>query len=760
MSTGWIIALCCVGAYLAFVLLFPYRALKLLVFILRYTCYNVRVNGQERVPERGPALLAANHVSIFDALILMGLTGRHIHFLMHRSFYRKPGLRWLCRRIGVIEVPESRHPKEMQELFARVENLLRKGRLVCIFPEGEVSGNGLIRQFKSGIPRMVPRDINVPVLPVRLGLIWGSLFHFDNKGKLRFILPRQFPMPVSVSVGRPVDPDISPYKLRQIISLMGAEAEMDPFPHERPIHYSFARYAKWHPFKIVYKDYNSPTKDSPAYEMLVKSLLISQIVRKVDTENSKYIGILMPNMATTAAIVHGVLFADRIPAMMNFTAGPAAREHAIKNAGIKIILTSRKFVEKLGWEIMPQMMFLEDLAKDITPAMKRKVFFDFLLLPTSILMWKYSPKSRIDLQNQAVLLFSSGSTGIPKGIMLTHHNFNANFFSFWRNINWTPKDQLLGNLPLFHAYGFMVGFVLPSIVGTKVIYIPNPLDAKGVCDLCEKEKPTLMMATPTFLQHYMRKVKPGQFDSFRMVITGAEKLRKDIAEQFKSLTGLSIVEGFGCTELSPIVCINLSSNIFMLGKESGVPGSIGAALPGIHVKIVDPETGEELPEDTPGLMLVKGGLVMRGYLNDPEATNKVLKDGYYNTGDIASMRPDGYLTITGRLARFSKIAGEMVPHELVEMAINEELESEDRCVAVCGVKDPSRGERLAVFYSTDKLVPEEMVKRLQARDMPNLWVPKVTDFVRLEAIPLLGAGKVDLQKLNKEEVPKLEQQMK
>ena len=205
------------------------------------------------------------------------------------------------------------------------------------------------------------------------------------------------------------------------------------------------------------------------------------------------------------------------------------------------------------------------------------------------------------------------------------------------------------------------------------------------------------------------------------------------------------------------MAINLSYSVFELGRKAGMPGSIGAALPGIHVKIVDPNTGETLPPNTPGLMLVKGALVMRGYLDDKEATDKVIdKNGYYNTGDVASMSPDGYLTITGRLARFSKIAGEMVPHELVEMAINEILQSEERCVAVCGCRDPRRGERLVVFYSTDKLVPEEMVEKLHQRGMPNLWVPKATDFVRLDAIPMLGAGKIDLQKLVREECSKLE----
>lgn len=769
MEHEWIIwTSALVLIFIVFPLVFPYAWIRLIIAFLRYTCYNARANGLERIPERGPALLVANHVSILDFLIFIGLTRRHIHFLMHHEFYNMPVAHYFFKRIGVIEVPPSDHPKAMSDFFSRIRHELRKGHLVCVFPEGGVSGNGLICRFKTGISHMLPEDINVPVIPVRVGMLWGNIFSFTpstdsgdgksprrQKGKLRFTMPRQFPIPLSVSVGRPVSHDLTPYQLRQLISEMGAEAELDPFPHERPVHYAFARWARWKPWHAAFKDFGAK-KGETGFAMLVKALVISKLVRELDPQKSKYIGILLPNMANTAAITLGVLYADRVPAMMNFTAGEKAREHAVRKANIRIILTSRKFLAKLNMEATPEMVCLEDVLPRVTASMKRKALLDALLLPTSLLMRKYSPESRVDLQGDVVLLFSSGSTGLPKGIMLTHHNVNSNFFSYWRIINWTPKDSLVGNLPLFHAFGFMIGFVLPCVIGTPVIFIANPLDAAGICKLCEDEKPTIMVATPTFLQHYMRKMKPGQFKSLRLVVTGAEKLRSDIADKFKSLTGLSVVEGFGCTELSPIVAINLSYSVFELGRKAGMAGSIGAALPGIHVKIVDPDTGETLPENKPGLMLVKGGLVMRGYLDDKEATDKVIKDGYYNTGDIARMSPDGYLTITGRLSRFSKIAGEMVPHELVEMAINEILQSEDRCVAVCGAKDARRGERLAIFYSTDKLVPEDMVEKLKDRGMPNLWIPKASDFIRIDEIPMLGAGKIDLQRLIREHQDQLQ----
>lgn len=732
--------------FVVFLYLFPYPMLQGLVSFLRHTCYSVRIKGLENIPESGPVILAANHISFLDALILMGLTRRRIRFLMRTQFYNMRPFHWVFRRLGVIEVPENT-PKLMIEFLRKVRARLQDGEVVCVFPEGGVSGNGLILRFKKGISRMIPPGLTVPVLPVRLGMVWGSLF-LPYNGKFRFIMPRQFPMPLLVSIGSPLPTlQITAFQLRQRISELGAEMEMERFPGEHPIHYTFTHLAKLRPLGIAFKEFNGAGVNN--FSMLVRGLIFSKLIRSRLSADSRYVGVLLPNCNAAATALFGILFADRTPAVLNFTAGDAARQHAINKAKMRLILTSRLFLKKLRIEPTPEMVFLEDLAKEVTPALKWKCMLAAALLPTRMLVRRFAPESWDDVSRDAVLLFSSGSTGVPKGIQLSHHNIIADFFSFWRIINWTPRDRICGNLPLFHAFGFMTGFALPALSDTRVIYISNPLDAAGVCELVEKEKPTILVATPTFMQHYMRKYKPGQFKSLRLAVTGAEKLRKDINEKFQEQTGLKLVEGFGCTELSPIVAINLAHSIFNLGREFGVPGSIGAPLPGIHVKIADPDTGEELPAGTPGLMMVKGGLVMKGYLDEPEATAACLKDGYFCTGDIASMREDGYLTITGRLARFSKIAGEMVPHELVEMAINEVLAAEERCVGVCGAKDEKRGERLVVFYATDALDPEKMVEELKKKELPNLWLPKVSDFVKIEKIPMLATGKLDVQGLQK-----------
>ncbi len=751
MFTSPVITLICIIGVLLLLLLWfyflPYSFGKALLSILRYTIYQVEFKGRGNIPLKGAGLLLSNHVSPFDCLIIMGMTKRKVHIMMHSNFFRSKFFMTVFRRFGFIEVPKANHPKEMQALFQKTQQLLREGELVCVFAEGGVSENGLISNFKNGILQMLPDDVDVPLIPVRIGMMRGTLFTVFE-GKIRYLGGRTLPLPISVMVGKEISHDITPFQLRQRISEMGAEIEMLPYRCERTVHYQFLRQAKSHPFRASYKDAGSRAVKN--ITMLIKSMIISRKVRELkEYTKSDLIGVLLPNCTNLVAVLFGILYADKTPAVLNYSSGEETLRKVIDRAGIKVILTSRKFISKLNIKESPDMIFLEDVAKEITKAEKHKVMLDTFFLPSSWLIRKYSPENFKDLDGLLVVLFSSGSTGVPKGVMLTHRNINSNIQSFGRAIKWTTDDVLLGNLPLFHAFGFCVCFAFPAVEGVHVSYILNPLDAQLICGCVEKDKCTIMVATPTFLQNYMRKYKNGQFKTLRLVITGAEKLRSDISDKFRELTGLEVIEGFGCTELSPIVCINLSQSIFHLGKEYGKKGSIGAPMPGIHVKIVDPDTLEELAPNTPGLMLVKGGLVMKGYWNDEENTRKAMKDGYYITGDIVSMDEMGYLTITGRLSRFSKIAGEMVPHEMDEMAINEELKTETRVIAVTACEDSKRGERLIVFYAQDEFDANAMVEKLRNRNLPNLWIPKADDFVKIDAIPLLGSGKVDLQTLKK-----------
>ena len=720
----------------------PYYVLKFFSFLLRCTFIRLRKYGIENIPKSGPVLLVSNHVSMIDMVLIQAVSPRRVRFMVHTSVVDFLPTRFIFKLLGVISVPNTRHAKAMTRFFEDIRTRLAKGEMVCIFPEGTISGNGNIMRFRSGVSHLLPQGVESSVIPVRIGMLRGRLFSI-HQGKLRFTLPYTWPVDISIAVGTPVDPNLSAFMLRQRISELGADAEMGPQPGELPIHTAFIKQAKKSPFKKVFVDESGGVNN---FEMLVRAILISKKVRELN-QGGVHVGVLLPNSTAASSVTLGVLMADRTPAMINYSLGQDVALDSCQRAGIKTILTSRRFLDKIKWETTPEMICLEDVAPSITKSDKRKAILTVIFSTWRSLARKISPLSCFNLRHQAVLLFSSGSTGKPKAVMLTHRNLNCDIYAFIRVIAWTPQDRIAGNLPLFHAYGFMIGVAFPSVGNTLVAYVLNPLDSAGVVRMVAKNKITILTATPTFLQSYMRKAEPKDFATLRLMITGAEKLRPELAARYRENFGRDIIEGYGCTELSPIVTINLNNSIFDLGTRADRPGSIGCGLPSIHIRIVDQETGVELEPGIPGRMQVKAGIVMKGYLNDPEQTALVLQNGYYDTGDIAYMDPDGYIYITGRASRFSKIGGEMVPHEGVEEAIMGIRKRENREVAVMGKPDPKKGEKLVVFYAADDFIPEQIVDEMRKLQLPNLWIPKPDDFIEIDELPILGSGKLNLRKL-------------
>ena len=726
----------------------PELLLRALTFILCNTFYRLRLEHAERLPDYGPVLIVSNHVSFLDALFIMGLKARKVTILIHSNFYRMPGFKWFFRWIGALEVPNANQPKQMQKFFERVHRVLDRGGVVCMFPEGSISSNGVMQEFKSGVAAMLP-DKDVPVIPMHLSMLWGSLFRI-HQGHLRFIRPHKLPIPATVYVGDPIPCDWNGFKIWQKIGELGAEAEMPLIPGEKTIHHRFLKRAKQHPLQITFKDYDAP-RHLNNFQVLARAVLLSKKFRKLLAErndNGKNMGIMLSNGTMAVEALLALWYADRRAAMINYTSGAEAMQKMRIKAELKTIVTSRALVEKLKQPVSEEMVFLEDIFAATTVAEKILNFMQLLLVPHWILIRMISPASWRGVTECATILFSSGSTGLPKGVMLSHHNLHSNIISFWREIAWRSSDSVLGNLPLFHVFGLMTNFCFPAVTGTTVVYVPNPLDGKAVCQTIKDNRITLLLATPTFLQSYLKYATVEDFSSLRLVIAGAEKLQRKLFERVKTITGLNIVEAYGCTEMSPIVAINISSSLFTLGKESGPYGSIGVPMPGIAVKIIDPDTGAELGENEQGLLHCKGASVMIGYLDDPEATAKAITpDGYYNTNDIATVDRNGCIRIVGRMTRFSKIAGEMVPHEMIERRI-EELGHLDNLVAVAARPDERKGEQLVVFYAKEaKFDISELLKKMRESGLPNLWIPRADCFFEVDAVPMLGNGKKDLKRV-------------
>ena len=722
----------------------PWMPIRSAAVLLTHTFYRLSVKGAENIPEKGGVLLIANHSSYADSLLLLACTSRQIRFLIHEKFYRNPLIHPFAKMLGSIEVP-ARGKHRIGKMVNKIRQALQNGDVVCVFPEGRVSRNGVMGNFKAGYAKMLPDDCDVPIVPVSVGHVWGSLFSNYSAKRYKFFHPAR------VSFGEPMkrtDIDTA-FCLRQAISVLETEASMEPLKTEKTIHYLFAKKAKRYPFRKVFCDYNG--EEVPMFRTLLSAVLLSREIRKI-SGNSRYVGLMLPNSVSMATGILAVLMADKVPVPLNYTVSKDILRRSLDKAEISTVLTNRSFLKKINMELIPEMTMLEDLQSGISLSSKILWTLACVILPHQELMTYVSPRTHRDVEYTAVLLFSSGSTGQPKGIMLSHHNINADVNSFVRALGWTEKDQIPGTLPLFHSFGFTTSFWLPAMVGSKTVYVPSPLDCSAIEAASLRHNLTIILATPTFMAAYLRRCSEKVFEHLRFAIVGAEKLRKDISLRFAEVTRgkASLLEAYGCTELSPIVTVNIGRDLLRAGKKCGKDGSIGVAMPGISVRIIDPVTREELPPGMDGLLLVKGPVVMQGYIADPVRTANVISDGWYETGDIGHMDPDGYITLSGRISRFSKIAGEMVPHELLECIMGEIIGRDERVFAVGSIPDPVKGEALVVIYLKDKMnvSPEEMNDFLRKHNIPNLWIPKAANYRAVDVLPVTGTGKLDLFSLN------------
>lgn len=727
----------------------PGMAVRCVALLISRVFYRVKLCRKGRIPNSGPVLLVANHVTLIDGLLLSMATQRPIRFMMHEEFYRQRWIYPLAKLGNFIEIPkDSTSEAGYERLYKTVKECLDREEVICIFPENKLIRTGVMNVFRVGYHSLVRDYGTVPVVPVSLSFPWGSLFsRYYGDGRVTLNMPRKLPYPASVIFGKAIPANsVTPFALQRIIGELGAEMYNRPRRKERPIHYRFSKVASRHPFRNIITE--SSGKSICNYQFWVGSALLSREIRR-KTDNP-YVAVMLPNCIGGAVSIMATLMADKIPAILNFTASRESLMMALEKTGHPMIITSRLFLSKINFEPMENMWFLEDVMH-VIPKWKKMVFaIATFCIPYPMLMRWISPVSHRDVKRAAVVLFSSGSSGLPKAVVLSHHNLNEDVNAMLCTMGWRDTDKMTGSLPMFHSYGFTTGFWLPLMTLSPVGYIHSPLDAAGVGDVVESQKLTILLATPTFLQNYIRKIKPEKLKTIRLFIVGGEKMRMDIAEKCKEKFGILPIEGYGATELSPVAAVNISQLDFPdLTASPGKPGSIGRALPNFCAKVVNPETMEPLEEDQEGLLFFKSSSVMMGYLDDPEQTEKVIIDGWYNTGDLAKIDIDGYIFITGRLSRFSKIGGEMVPHERIEqvlLPLDNELE---RAVAVTGVPDPQRGERLIILYGKSyPATPEIMLQSLKDAGLPNLWIPKIADIFAVEKVPILGSGKLDLTALN------------
>jgi acyl-[acyl-carrier-protein]-phospholipid O-acyltransferase / long-chain-fatty-acid--[acyl-carrier-protein] ligase len=708
----------------------PDFLIRFVLWMSTHTLFRVRIVGQRNVPFRGPALLVANHMSHVDGFLIGACVQRFIRFLVWKPYYEQKYLNWVFRLTNAIPVGGSR--RDIVESIRAARKELENGHVVCIFAEGAISRTGNLLPFKRGLEK-IAEGLDVPVIPVHLDRLWGSMFSFEG-GKFFWKWPKRIPYPVTVSFGQARRAP-SAHEIRQAILDLGSEAIAHRKTSSDLLGRRFIRSARKRWSNLAMAD--SSGRELTYGEALTASLLVANWVRE-NRRGEAMIGVLLPPSVGGALANIGITLAGQVPVNLNFTAGRESMAAAIAQCGIRTVVTSKVFLTKAKLGALDGSIYIEDLLAQAGRAAKLRALLAARWMPGAWLSPRRTPDSL------ATVIFSSGSTGAPKGVMLSHHNILANIDAI-AQVFWIGKnDRVIGVLPFFHSFGFTVTIWFPIVTGCGVAYHPNPMDGKSIGALVAKYKGTFLLSTPTFCANYIRKCSREEFATMRLVMAGAEKLRESVAQSFQEKFGLELLEGYGCTEMAPVVCANGPD--FEAGKDtqkSNKPGTVGRPLPGIAVKVVDPSTLQPLPQDQEGLLLVKGANRMMGYLGQPEKTAEVAVDGWYVTGDIAAIDDEGFVRITDRLSRFSKIGGEMVPHVKVEEAVYAIIG--DHACAVTGVPDEQRGERLAVLYARPDMTSDELWRRLSETDLPKLWIPKRENIYQVEAVPVLGTGKLDLK---------------
>lgn len=706
--------------------------------------YRVKTRGAERLPAGG-ALLLANHLSYADVLVLQLACPRAIRFVGHEDLPRASWFfRLVFRLTGTIPVS----PGNALSTTRRVGEALKRGEYVLLFPEGGISRTGQLMKIERGFELMARRS-GVPVVPVFHDGLWGSVFSFSNH---RYILkwPRVMRTHVGVVWGEPIPADrADSARVREALLDLGHDAfQMRP-QLKRHLGREVVRALCRRPWNIELVDRTGARREVTAAQLVGAAAALGLHLRR--TVPDARVGIVLPPGAGAHIANLAALIAGKTPVNLNFTAGRAALEASLRTGGIGTVLTADAMKAKV-----PDFPWPED-TRDFVATMKA-AGGKRAILPWLIAAWVLPNQWTASLlrlpkvgdRAEAGLLFTSGSAGEPKGVVLSHRNVLGNAWQI-SSLSILPSSAVMqACLPVFHSFGFTACMWYPLLRGCRVVTVPSPLDTRKIIDAIREENCTVWVAAPTFARPVLKKAERRDLRTLEVLVTGAEKLPDDLALFSREKFHLEIMQGYGLTETSPVAGVNqpdppvtTSTGAVQRGQRAG---TIGRLLPGTTARVLDPETFAERPATETGLLVLRGPNVFEGYLSQPEKTAAAFRDGWFVTGDLGRFDEDGFLRIEGRLSRFSKIGGEMVPHGTVEQKLVElfGLEgAEGYVVFVAGVPDPAKGEQLVLLTTREEITADSVREKLSAAGVTNLWIPKIVR--RVDAIPALGTGKLDLK---------------
>lgn len=731
-----------VMALVAFITL-PDFFVRFVVMLLTRCFYRLRCSGIRNLPAQGGALIVANHVSMMDAIWICAVQQRRIRFVMSRKYLDTCGwwMKGLLKLGGVIPIHEEDPAKAILKSLQAARKVIEDGYIVAIFPEGHLSRTGHMLPFKPGFERIV-KGTGAPIIPVYIEGGYGSHASYAQ-GQPQLLRTGDFRRQITVAIGQALPETARTTDVHDAVLELAASATDAYAPIRGSAGRCFARSARRNWKKLAIAD--STGKRLTFGKTLIAALLLRKKFSKVLAGDPEEIGLLLPPSVGGALVNLGLSLEGRVAVNLNYTSSTGALRSAMEQADIRTLITSRKFMEKFPDTPTPErVLYAEDLAAGfstlakITTLLKAK----FLPLPLLISDRFWAPEDPL------TILFSSGSTANPKGILLSHHNILSNIDGFSVVARARPDDVICSVLPFFHSFGFTVGLWFPLTNGIGVVYHHHPLETDAISQIAEDHRATILMGTPTFLMAWVRKIRPEAFAHLRWAVVGAEKLRPKLADMFEKRYGVRPLEGYGATECSPVIAVNVPDvDIDGLNQPGNLEGSVGRPLPNLRTRILDPDTLTPVAPGEVGLLFVKGPSVMQGYVKNPQKTGEVLIDGWYNTGDIVKQDDNGFITITDRLTRFSKLAGEMISHSAVEEALQNAIGCSPDQLAVTGIADEKKGERLVVIYQESLGTAEDFQDKVRQMQVPNLWKPDNRAWIPVEHLPTLGTGKRDLKGL-------------
>ena len=716
------------------------RAVRIIASPLLRCFYRVTTLGLEHLPAGG-FLLLPNHITWVDAIILQVACPRPIRYIVDQEFYHKPLLKPFLRLVRCIPIDTRRSRSAIRAATEKIA----EGEVVCLFPEGQLERAGTLLRLRRGY-ELIAHHANAKVVPVWLDQLWGSIFSFQG-GRFFTKLPKRIPYRVTVAFGKPLLADAADIaRVREELLKLGESCFRRRPSLDRHLAEACVRGLKRRPFATAVVDGLDHSLLSRS-KLLGAAVALSRLFRKEFPDER--IAIVLPASKGSMVANLAVTLAGKVPVDLNFTMGRAANESCCQRANLRVAISATPFMERIKGFPWPGRVLKLD---EIMPQIKTQIFVWWMmsiLAPAGLLLRLLQiPKG--GGHAEATLLFTSGSTGEPKGVVLSHRNIVGNVSQFRELLDAKRDDAILASLPFFHSFGSTVTLWYPLIEGVRIVTYPNPLEAAKNAALIERYKLTLLLATPTFLRGYLRKVEPHQLRTLRLVITGAEKLPLDLAKAFEERFKQRVFEGYGLTETAPVVSVNLPEPQPTKPGEQVQPsarlGSVGKMAPGIAAEIREPETDRKLSLHETGMLWLRGPNIFEGYLHEPERTADVLRESWFKTGDIGRFDEDGFLYIEGRLSRFSKIGGEMVPHEVIEQKIIDLLDlsgRDERIIAIVGVTDEAKGEAVVLLSAIDVDLAQ-LRDKLRDAGVPNLWIPKRVQ--RVESIPVLASGKLDLKK--------------